>query len=130
MNKFVLSVVAFFIGTMAVAYTWHMVLFHDVYIEMGAFTRGEPIMILGMTAVIIQGIVIAYVYPFLKGDGHPILEGIRINLILGLMVYTVMGFATAAKFDIHPVGQFLAYTTVFQFLQFTVTGTFMGLVQK
>ena len=41
-----------------------------------------------------------------------------------------MGFATAAKFNIEPVAPFLMYHTVFQFIQFTLTGAALGFIYK
>tara|TARA_R110000868_G_scaffold58219_2_gene179992 strand:- start:370 stop:774 length:405 start_codon:yes stop_codon:yes gene_type:complete len=130
-KKLGLFVLAYFVLTMGWAYPWHMVFFHDLYVEWGAFQRTEPIMALGMAAILIQGVVIAYLYPFYnKGDGSPLWRGIRFNLIVGLMTYTAMGFATAAKFQIEPVGTFLIYHTVFQAVQFTITGAALGLIFK
>lgn len=129
MRKILLFVVAYFIITMAWAYPWHMVYFHDLYVSWGAFQRSEPIMILGIAAIITQGFVIAYLYQFYnKGEGNPILRGVKFNLIIGLMTYTAMGFATAAKFQIEPVSSFLIYHTVFQLIQFTLTGVALGFI--
>tara|TARA_B100001989_G_scaffold243571_1_gene211414 strand:+ start:7514 stop:7924 length:411 start_codon:yes stop_codon:yes gene_type:complete len=128
-RKLVYFVIAYFLITMAWAYSWHMVFFHDLYVEWGAFQRAEPVMSLGITAILIQGIVIGYFYPFYDyGDGNPVLRGIRFNLIIGLMTYTAMGFATAAKFSIEPIAQFLLYHTIFQTIQFTLTGIALGLI--
>ena len=104
---------------MAVAYPWHMLLFHDQYVATGAFTRGEPIMPLGMLAIFLQTIVFAYFLPLYlqhKGGGNVVANSVKFSLIPGLTVYSVMMFATAAKFLIEPVGQFVMYGTVFQFL--------------
>jgi len=73
-------------------------------------------------AILIQGLVLGYLYPFFYKGGQPILQGIKFNLIAGLLVYTAMGFATAAKIQIEPVSQFLLYHTIFQLIQFTMTG--------
>jgi hypothetical protein len=51
-----------------------------------------------------------------------------VTMIAGLLIYTVMGFATAAKMRIEPVGEFLAYHTAFQFVQFLLTGAALGLI--
>ena len=127
-KKFVLAVLAYFVITMAWAYPWHVIWFHDLYVELGAFTREAPIMPLGMAAVIIQGVVMAYFYPLYYRGGHPVAQGIKFSLIIGLMVYTVMGFATAAKIRIEPVSTYLLYHTIFQFIQFTVAGAVIGLI--
>lgn len=124
-------VAAYFVITMAWAYPWHMVWFHDLYAEMGAFQRAAPIMPLGIAAILIQGIVIGYLYPFYnKGSGNQLLCGVKFNLIIGLMTYTAMGFATAAKFQIEPVTQFLVYHTIFQSVQFVLTGIALGFIFK
>ena len=127
-KKLTFATFSYFVLTMAIAYPWHIMWFHDVYTDIGAFTRAEPIMPLGMLAIIIQGFVIAYLYPFYYKEGHPVVSGIKFSLIIGLMVYTVMGFTTAAKIDIEPVSIFLMYHTIFQLVQFTVTGAALGLI--
>lgn len=130
-KKFFLSVAAYFVITMAVAYPWHMLLFHEKYIAMGAFTRGEPIMAFGILAIILQGIVFAYFYPLFYrhvGGGAPVFRGIQFGLFLGLTIWTVMVFATAAKFAIEPVIDFVILGTVFQFIQFSLTGGAIGLI--
>ncbi|MCG7946274.1 MAG: hypothetical protein AB2747_04290 [Candidatus Thiodiazotropha taylori] len=129
MKKALLFLLAYFVITMAWAYPWHMLLFHDQYVAWGAFQRDEPIMLLGIAAIVTQGLVIGYLYPFYNhGGGSHILRAIRFNLIIGLMTYSAMGFATAAKFQIEPVLPFLAYHTLFQIIQFTLTGTALGMI--
>ena len=88
-------------------------------------------MAFGMTAVILQAIVFAYFYPLFYrhvGGGNPILRGIQFGLFLGLTVWTVMVFATAAKFKIEPVTDFVLLGTAFQFIQFFFVGAAIGLV--
>lgn len=106
--------------------------FHDVYLELNAFTRGQPIMIFGMLAIIHQGWVIAFMFPhyYKSQSGNPFFMGFKYSLIMGIMVYTVMVFATAAKFTIEPVMTFVAYGTVFQVLQFVVTGAALGWIHR
>jgi hypothetical protein len=127
MKKLGLFIFTYFVITMAWAYPWHIMWFHDLYQSWGAITRAHPIIPLGIAAILIQGAVIGYLYPFWnKGRGNPIIQGITFNLIIGLMTYTAMGFATAAKIQIEPVSDFLIYHTIFQFIQFTLTGAALG----
>ncbi|MGH1541225.1 MAG: hypothetical protein ACRBHB_12435 [Arenicella sp.] len=131
MNKHIfLAMVSYVVLTMIVAYPWHMIWFHDVYVAMGAVTRPEPIVPFGMSAMVLQGWVIAYLYPFyyyFKG-GTPIASGVKFSLLMGLMVYTVMVLANVAKFQIEPIGQYLAYGSIFQLIQYVVTGAALGLI--
>lgn len=129
--KFILSIVTYFVLTMAVAYPWHIIIFHEKYVAMGAFTREAPIMPFGMLAVVLQAIVFAYFYPLFYrhvGGGNPILRGVQYGLVMGIMVWTVMVFATAAKFKIEPVNDFVLLGTLFQIIQFTLVGGAVGLV--
>jgi hypothetical protein len=114
--------------TMAVAYPWHMMLFHDLYEGLGAYTRSDPSIPLGMLAMLIQGIVIAYLYPLYYKGGNPVVEGIKFSLIIGAVVYSAMGFAMAAKIDINPISTFLLYSIAFQVIQFVLTGAALGMI--
>lgn len=128
--RVMLATLSYVLLSMAVAWPWHMLLFHDLYAGWGAFSRGEPIVAFGMTAMLIQGLVIALVYPRYYRGGNPVLEGVKFSLLMGAVVYSVMGLATAAKFDINPAPLFLAYSAVFQLLQFTLTGIALGLIYR
>ena len=127
-KKILLATLSYFVITMATAYPWHLIWFHETYLAMGAVTRAEVIMPLGMMAVISQGFVIAVIYGRWYRSGHPIVEGIKFSLFAGLLVYTTQGFATAAKFDINPVSTYLAYHTAFQLIQFTLAGIALGAI--
>lgn len=130
-KKLFLFLIAYFVITMAWAYPWHMVFFHDLYVQWGAFQRAEPIMPLGVAAILIQGLVIGYLYPFyIRDHSSSIKRGVQFTLIIGLMTYTAMGFATAAKFKIEPVADFLIYHTVFQAIQFILVGIALGWIYK
>ena len=128
MIKIILATISYVVLSFAIAYPWHMVFFHDLYISWGASTRPEPIIPLGVLTMVIQGIVIAYLYPFFYRGGNPVFNGIKFSLIAGLLIYTTMGPATAAKYNINPVSEYLMYHTMFQFLQFTMTGIALGLI--
>ena len=130
-KKFFFAVLAYFFISFFVAMIWHMVLFHDQYVAMGAFTRSQPLIPFGLAALLFQGLVFSYFYPLYyrhKGGGNYLLRGIQFCLFLGLTVYTVMVFATVAKFQIEPIGQFFVLGTAFQILQFTLVGIGIGAI--
>jgi hypothetical protein len=127
-KKIGLATISYVLLTMAIAFPWHMIWFHDLYLEMGAYTRSEPIIPLGMLSMLVQGVVIAYLYPFYYRDGNPILQGIKFSLIIGSVVYSVLGFAMAAKIDINPISTFLLYSLMFQFIQYVITGASLGFI--
>ncbi|MDV7340695.1 hypothetical protein RYZ26_13905 [Terasakiella sp. A23] len=131
MKKLILFVTAFFVLTMSWAYPWHVIWFHDLYQSWGAMGREHPLMEFGMLAILIQGTVIGILYPYYyQGVGHPIVKGVKFSLMMGLMVYSVMGFANVAKLNINPVGDYLIYHTVFQTIQFAVVGVALGWIYR
>ena len=130
-QRFTLAVIGYVVTSFVLAAPWHLMWFHDKYVAMGAFTRGDPIMPFGVLAMILQGIVFSYFYPLFyryKGGGHPAYRGIQFSLFMGLNVWTVMVLATAAKFNIEPVTDFVLFGTAFQILQFTFVGLTLGLI--
>jgi len=131
-KQFILAIISYFVLTMLMAYPWHVIWFHDLYVELGATTREHPIMPFGMLSILMQGAVIAYLYPIYyrskTGSPSPLITGITFSLIMGMMVYSVMVFTTAAKFHIEPVQTFLLYGSVFQLIQYIVTGAALGFI--
>ncbi len=127
-KKVILATVSYIGITMLIAYPWHMIWFHDLYSGMGAYTRPEPDIVLGMLSMLFQGVIIAYLYPVYYRDGHPVIQGIKFSLIMGAIVYSVMGFAMAAKIDINPISTYLLYNLMFQSIQFVLTGSILGLI--
>ena len=127
-KKTYLALAAYFVLTMGLAYPWHMIWFHDIYVKLGAFQREEPIMPLGILAILVQGLVISSSFPKTYPGQRTILVGVKHSLALGLLVYTATGFATAAKFNIDPVSTFLIYHTIFQLLQFAIFGVALGFI--
>lgn len=123
-----LATISYVVLTMAVAYPWHMIWFHELYEGMGAYTRPEPNILLGMLSMLMQGVVIAYLYPFYYQAGNPVIQGIKFSIIVGAIVYSVMGFAMAAKIDINPISTYLLSNLAFQFIQFVLTGAVLGLI--
>ncbi|MGJ8680238.1 hypothetical protein [Paraglaciecola sp.] len=128
LKKFLLATISYVVLTMLIAYPWHMIWFHDLYGEMGAYTRPIPSVPLGMFSMVIQGVVIAYLYPIFYRTGHPIVQGIKFNMLIGAVIYSVMGLAMAAKIDINPISTYLVYNLGFQLIQVLLTGTALGVI--
>ena len=55
-----------------------MIWFHDLYAGMGAYTRPEPNIALGMLSMLFQGAIITYLYPFYYRGGHPVIQGLSL----------------------------------------------------
>lgn len=78
--------------------------------------------------MILQGVVLAYLYPRFYQGGAPVREGIKFGLIMGLFLFSVSTLANAAKIQVSSMSTWLAIQTAFHLIQFVVTGAGIGLV--
>ena len=125
-KKFLLAFLAYLLITFVIATTWHLVLFKNLYLSAGM--RRQPLMQLGILSMLIQAFLLALLYPRFRGAGTPALEGLKFGVLMGLFMGSYGVLAEAGKFDIGPVGTFIAAEGAFFLLQFAIVGTVIGLV--
>ena len=52
--------------------TWHFIFFKELYDSLGIYNRSQPTIPLGLTSMLIQGVILAYLYPhFCKRPSTP-----------------------------------------------------------
>ncbi len=117
----------YIIVSMALAMPWHFVWFHDLYHQLGIYNRPEPIIPLGMLSMLIQGLILAYLYPFFYRGGRPVAQGIKYGLIMGLYLYSVSTLANAAKIMVTSMSAWLGIQALFHTIQFVLAGALIGL---
>jgi carbon starvation protein CstA len=127
-KKFGFAVVAYVIVTFIVAAGWHLVLFKDVYDQFGIFTRKEPIIPLGIASMIMQALVLAYLYPRLYRGGSPVKEGVIFGLLVGVLMASIAVFAEAGKQYVASLPTWLIFESVYYLLQFGLVGVCIGLI--
>lgn len=128
MKKLVIATLVYAVATMLIAAPWHFVLFKDLYHSFGIYNRVEPIVPLGFLTMLIQGIVMAYIYPrYYKGGSH-YKEATKFSLLMGLFLFSVSTLANAAKIEVSPMGTWLGIQAAFHVLQFVACGLALGFV--
>lgn len=128
MKQFILIALAYIIPTMILGYTWHLTFFRELYDSLEIYNRTEPIIPLGFFSMIIQGIVIAYLYPFYVKEKNTIAAAIKFNLLMGLFLFSVSTLANGAKIMVSSMQTWLMIQIVFHLLQFSVAGILIGLI--
>lgn len=127
-KKFTFAAVAYTILTFAVAASWHLVLFKDVYDQLGIFTRKEPIIPLGIASILMQALILAYLYPrFFKG-GNPVREGLAFGLLSGVLMASIAVFAEAGKQHVSSLATWLVFESAYYLLQFGLLGVVIALI--
>ncbi len=127
-RTFLLATFVYAAITLVLGMTWHFILFKDLYDSLGIYNRQEPIIPLGFTSMLLQGLIIAYLYPSFNKGGHPISQGIKFALLMGLFMFSVSTLANAAKIHVASMSTWLMVQTAFHLIQFTVVGVGIGLI--
>ncbi len=128
MKKLIYATLAYAIVTMLIAAPWHFVLFKDLYHSFGIYNRLDPIVPLGFLSMLIQGIVMAYMYPrFYKGGSH-YKDAVQFSLLMGVFLYSVSTIANAAKIEVSPMTTWLGIQAGFHLIQFLACGFAIGFV--
>ena len=127
-RKFFLAAIAYVIVTFAVAASWHLVFFKDLYDQLGIFTRKEPLIPLGITSIIMQGLVLSYLYPVFFKGGSPLMQGLKFGLLIGVLMASIAVFAEAGKQHVSSLTTWLAFESMYYLLQFGLVGVIIGLI--
>lgn len=125
-KKFTLAVLAYVVVSFVLGFTWHLILFKDAYHGFGVYTQEPPIFAFGVGSMVLQGLILAYLYPcFIRGS-RPVLTGIRFGLLMGAFMWSVTVLAFAAKTHVNALSAFFALGTLFHLIQFLVAGALIG----
>lgn len=121
MKSILLGAAAFVVLSFPLAILWHLVAFKGFYAATGYFD-GEPNLALGMASMVVQGVVMAYLYPSLRRGGGVVPEGVRFGLLMGAFLASSHILAFAAKQHVDPLGAWMVMESLWLVLQFSVTG--------
>lgn len=120
---------AYLIITFAMGFIWHLKLFKALYKRLAIYSRiDDPIVPLGFTAMLIQGALLAYLYPLITHGGNPALDGIKFGLFMGLFIASSAVLAEAAKQRVTSLSTWLIVESIYYAIQFSLAGLAIGLI--
>jgi|SRR6185312_370011 hypothetical protein len=128
--RFTFVALAYIVPTMILGYVWHLIVFKGLYDSLGIYNRAQPIIPLGFFSMIMQGLIMAYLYPFYAGTKSTFGKAIAFSLIIGLFLYSVSTVANAAKIQVSSMADWFLIQTAFHLLQFGIVGVLIGLVSR
>lgn len=126
--KFWMAAAGYLVLTFVIAGTWHLALFQNIYARLGVFTRPRPIIALGLLSMVLQAVVVAYLYPLVYRGGPPAAEGARFGLLLGVFMGSNAVLAEAGKNQVGSLRTWIPLEGVYYLFQFVVVGMVIGLV--
>ena len=112
---------AYIIVTFPLAVLWHMKIFRTKYMAWEYF--GEDVKpILGLSSMVVQGVVLSYGYSVLNVAHASLFSGIFYSLVMGLFLWSVHVLATMGKSSKVRHFEFFAMETVYLAIQFVIYG--------
>ena len=111
MTTFYLLLLAYLVASFALGAVWHMVFFKEYYKKLAIYSNIEkPRFSFGLTSMLLQGIVFAYVYPLIVS---PWMFGFGLFFLLVSFVV----FAEAGKQNATSLSGFVLIQTAFSLVQ-------------
>ena len=121
------GILAYIIVTFPLAVLWHMKIFREKYMRWQFF--GDDVKpMLGLTSMIIQGVVLSYGYSVLNINHSALLTGIGYSLTMGLFLWSVHVLATIGKSSKIRHMEFFVLETVYLAIQFAIFGVVLSYI--
>lgn len=123
----VMAAVAYPLIVFPLAIVWHMVLFKDKYMSFGYFD-GEPNIAVGLASMVVQGAVLAAIYPMFRLGRDGLARAIKFAALLGLFFWTSHVLALVAKQNVPQAGTYILMETIYLCLQFGLFALAVALI--
>ncbi len=127
-KKFIFSTVLYSVITMILGYSWYLIFFKELYLRLGIYNREPPSVPLGFASMVLQGLVLAHIYPRYYKGGSAVIQGLKFGMVMGLFLFSVSTIANAAKIQISSLSTWFAMQAIFHLIQFIIVGIGIGLV--
>ncbi len=129
--RYVLAVLAYILPTFPLGVVWHLVTFGEAYQRLDLY-RTDMIFPLGVTSMLIQGVVFAWAYPRLFSTARDAwLRGaFGFAATFAPLALSFAVLPAAAKYQMTSVPDFLALETGFTVVHFAVISPLIALVYR
>ena len=87
MTKMLLAAAGYVVIVFPLALGWHLGLFKEKYETFGYFA-GEPNVLAGLAAIVIQGVVLALIYPLFRSGSAGFVRAFQFAGLMGLFFWT------------------------------------------
>jgi hypothetical protein len=128
-SKTLLSAFGYIAIVFPLAFVWHLVLFPERYENFGYFS-GEPNILIGFASIIIQGFVLAIIYPLFHTKQIGLSRAFQFAGFIGLFFWTSHVLALVAKQNVPNAGAFIVMETVYLVLQFGLFALLLGVIYR
>jgi hypothetical protein len=130
-NQFLLATLAYLIPTFITGFVWHLIAFHDLYIQLNIY-RPDPVIPFGLGSMLIQGLIFAWAYPRLFDTAPKAWTGsaLRAGSLYAALSWSFTTLAVAAKHPMTSVPLYFQIETAFTLVQFAMVAPLMALAWR
>ena len=130
-KSYLLAVFAYLVPTFITGFVWHLVAFHDIYIELNLY-RPDPIIPFGLGSMIVQGLIFAWAYPRLFDTARSawVNSAVRAGLIYTALSWSFTTIAVAAKHAMTSIALYMQFESLFTLVQFALVAPLMALAWR
>lgn len=125
----VLTVLAYVISTFAVQGASHFAINADFYAGL-PHMRPEPVLPMGLTAMLIQGTLFALLFPAFNRGPNTLRNALVFSWAIGAFLASYITLGEAGKYAIPSIPAWIAIEGSAAFAQFTVFGLLLGLIHR
>lgn len=129
MKKHILSVLAFIALSFLVQGLNHFVINKTYYAGID-FARPEPVLLLGILTMVIQGIVLTAAMTKIAPTGNRLKDGFLVSLAFGLFLAAYIALAEPAKYTAPSISSWFITEGLVSTVQFVIVGFALGLIHK
>lgn len=128
-GKIMLTVLAYVLTTFAVQGTSHFAINAEHFAAI-PIMRAEPMIPLGIASMIIQGLIVAWLYPAYANTASTMRKAIAFSWLMGGFLASYIVLAEVGKYAIPPVTSWIVVEASAAFVQYTLFGIWLGLIHR
>lgn len=125
----ILSTLGFMVVSFAVQAASHFKI-NKAHFDAMTLTRENPILPMGMAAMVIQGVIMSLALASWKGSAVTITDGLVLSLVFGLFLLAYIGLAEPAKYSVPSIASWMKVEFAASAVQFTLFGLALGYIHK
>ena len=129
MTKMLLAAAGYVVIVFPLALGWHLGLFEETYQAFGYFD-GEPNVLAGLAAIVIQGLVLAVIFPLFRPGSSGFMRAFQYAGLMGLFFWTSHVLALVAKQNVPNASGFIAMETAYLGVQFGLFALLLGWIYR
>jgi hydrogenase-4 membrane subunit HyfE len=112
MKQRILAVMAYVLPTFPLGYFWHLTVFADYYKSLAVY-REDIVIPLGITSMVIQGIIWAILYERMFAGESIVRGALKFACLAAPLAWSFLVVAVSAKHHMRSVGGYMAIESAF-----------------